>query len=506
MAYPNITNYIEIVEHSVCFSTLHVTPVRDVDGLPVFMTGNMSIIFKVQHDDGRMYALKCYTRPQDKLEENFDAITRYFAQNNIKYIVQYRYLPQEITLFDLDDNAIKYPVSISQWIDGTSFKTVIKQLCYLNKKDEILSFLNKFLDMSIYLLNSEFSHGDIKPNNIIIDNESNLNIIDIDSMFCPLTTETTTTNFGTPQYQHPLRDNTLFNRHADDYSLLIIAVSLLSLYISPQFYDTFNDDERLIFSPDEIFKESSAAYNMLIRKYSDNLILMRGLNMLLSPTPYIKGLKEYLCLLKYSINKNNINIDVDKELRLYISPDHKYGFMSAEEIVIDAVFDDACDFREDFAAVCIDNKWGYINREGFIALPFCFDKVVDYNKSVAIIKKGADWQLIDTSQKVIATLRADSMSSFGCGMSRIKRGNKYGFINMKGDIVIAIKFHKAKNFRNNMAIVSPSDGLWGIININGKYIVKPIYRSITMVGNDTFCLEKSDDISYLTIKPDNNTE
>lgn len=54
---------------------------------------------------------------------------------------------------------------------------------------------------------------------------------------------------------------------------------------------------------------------------------------------------------------------------------------------------------------------------------------------------------------------------------------KYGFINLKNEVVIPAKFDEAKNFKNGLAAVKIGD-LWGYINTNGEIVIQPKYRTV----------------------------
>ena len=75
----------------------------------------------------------------------------------------------------------------------------------------------------------------------------------------------------------------------------------------------------------------------------------------------------------------------------------------------------------------------------------------------------------------------DYASSFVDGLSLVKVGDKYGYINKKGEYVISPKYIAARDFKEGMAIIGMKIGnklVWGIIDVNGKSICSPIYSEI----------------------------
>ena len=64
-----------------------------------------------------------------------------------------------------------------------------------------------------------------------------------------------------------------------------------------------------------------------------------------------------------------------------------------------------------------------------------------------------------------------------CGLVAIRQGTKYGFINVKGEIVIAPKYEEVTDFTLNRAAFRLNDK-WGLIDTNGKVIVAAQFDEI----------------------------
>jgi hypothetical protein len=108
-------------------------------------------------------------------------------------------------------------------------------------------------------------------------------------------------------------------------------------------------------------------------------------------------------------------------------------------------FEKAEDFREHFAQVRIDGKWGFVNQKGQMAI-----KPVFYEAG-----------------------------PFSSGLSEVTLSptGKHGFIDTLGNFVIQPQFDNAMPFRGDRAWAS-QNGKWGLINKEGKFIVPPTYQVI----------------------------
>lgn len=76
----------------------------------------------------------------------------------------------------------------------------------------------------------------------------------------------------------------------------------------------------------------------------------------------------------------------------------KWGFVNEDgELIIECTYDDAQSFQNGFAAVCVDEKWGYIDENGHLVIEPQFEKVTAISKegTAAVLKD--EWELIQLS-------------------------------------------------------------------------------------------------------------
>ena len=99
------------------------------------------------------------------------------------------------------------------------------------------------------------------------------------------------------------------------------------------------------------------------------------------------------------------------------------------------------------------------------------------------------------------TLQSQSYEIVGdihCGLVAIKQGLNYGFINTKGEIVIAPKYEAVTDFSHNRAAFRLNDK-WGIIDTNGKVIV-----AAQLYGFDYHRFNNSSELSFCPYYQDKN--
>ncbi|MCK5032971.1 MAG: WG repeat-containing protein [Calditrichia bacterium] len=139
----------------------------------------------------------------------------------------------------------------------------------------------------------------------------------------------------------------------------------------------------------------------------------------------------------------------------------KYGFKNKLDVeIIAPKFNFAQDFsKHGIAAVVEDSGWVYINKKG--------EKIIRPH----VVDNGPDY--------------------FSFGLARFELKNKFGFFDEKGDVVIKSKFDYARPFADRKAAVCKDcqfkengehleiiNGKWGFINLKGKLIIPYIYDEV----------------------------
>lgn len=81
---------------------------------------------------------------------------------------------------------------------------------------------------------------------------------------------------------------------------------------------------------------------------------------------------------------------------------------------------------------------------------------------------------------------------------RIKSGDKWGFVNSKGNIVIQPVFDYVQNFSENLA-VAKKNGKYGYINLNGDFSVPPKYDWAVPFSEGKGLIEVNDKWGFINI-------
>ena len=130
------------------------------------------------------------------------------------------------------------------------------------------------------------------------------------------------------------------------------------------------------------------------------------------------------------------------------------------------------------AGVCIGNKWGFVDREGREVTDFIYDNLTSFH-SVWKVYINDRWGLVGEAGKELCQIKYDNIADTDYNADKdtpilVKYYDRYGFINIRGEEVIPLRYDYAYAFVGDRAVVRVG-GLWGIINQNGEFVVEPQY-------------------------------
>ncbi len=159
----------------------------------------------------------------------------------------------------------------------------------------------------------------------------------------------------------------------------------------------------------------------------------------------------------------------------YIKKNNKVGVLDESlEIIVEPIYDEIGCFNEGFAYVSIDKKFGFINEKGILIIPLIYDNAIYFSEGLASVLKEKKWICINSENEIIINSKfIDYIHPFSEGLAVYKQrryrdngkySDRYGYINMKGDIVILATFKKAKNFNNGVGVILQNNDTYYLID------------------------------------------
>ena len=258
MQYPLISEYLRAIQdaNSNLDKMAHLVPVLDDHGEPYHSSGAFAVVFKMKNEQtGKCYALKCFTEEQEGRAEAYRQIADELEFVDSSYITSVKYLDKEIFV-DSSCEEDEFPVLLMDWIDGETMENYIVENYQDNYTMAMLCY--RFCKMAAWLRTQSFSHGDIKPDNIIVRPDGSLTLVDYDGMFVPSMKGSQSPTIGTRDFSHPLRTVDDFDETIDDFSLASIALSLKAISMKSTLLDIYGASDRLLFSESDYRNPSSS--------------------------------------------------------------------------------------------------------------------------------------------------------------------------------------------------------------------------------------------------------
>ncbi len=258
MQYPLISEYVKAIQEAGdnLEELAHLTPVLDDYGEPYRSSGAFSVVFKMQDKStGKYYALKCFTEEQQGRAEAYRQIADELDLLDSPYITSVKYMEKELFV-DSQCEEDEFPVLLMDWVDGETMEAYIAANYRNQSAMSMLSY--RFGKMAAWLRTQSFSHGDIKPDNIIARPDGSLTLVDYDGMFVPSMKGSQSPTIGTRDFSHPLRTVDDFDETIDDFSLASIALSLKAISMKSTLLDIYAASDRLLFSENDYRNPSNS--------------------------------------------------------------------------------------------------------------------------------------------------------------------------------------------------------------------------------------------------------
>ena len=258
MQYPLISEYVKAIQDAGdnLEQLAHLTPVLDDHGEPYRSSGAFAVVFKMQDKStGKYYALKCFTEEQEGRADAYRQIADELDLLDSSYITSVKYMEKELFV-DSQCEEDEFPVLLMDWVDGETMEAYIA--ANYRNQSAMLMLSYRFGKMAAWLRTQSFSHGDIKPDNIIVRPDGSLTLVDYDGMFVPSMKGSQSPTIGTRDFCHPLRTVDDFDETIDDFSLASIALSLKAISMKSTLLDIYGASDRLLFSENDYRNPSNS--------------------------------------------------------------------------------------------------------------------------------------------------------------------------------------------------------------------------------------------------------
>lgn len=255
--FPSRSDYETVVRRLDLFAASSAIKAGKVlmrkDGLfPQAYSGGRAVVFPVLIES-RKYAVKCWIQSLGALEERYQAVSKLIEKSKPPYLIESVYRKEEL-LF----NGVRYPVLQMQWSESITLKEWITR--HINDSSRLSDLAQRFIEVVADMHSINMSHGDLQHENILVSNNSAITLVDYDSIYLKGLDHLNDEVKGLPGFQHHSRSfQDKVNPKSDYLSEYVIYITLMALSKKPDLWRHAKDDNRLIFSQDDINNPGSSA-------------------------------------------------------------------------------------------------------------------------------------------------------------------------------------------------------------------------------------------------------
>jgi hypothetical protein len=255
MQLPSLSEYSEALQNpQFAFKELDlkngVIELRP-SGQPKLVSGGFAATARVKTQKGD-WAIRCFYKYAPDLQDRYKHISEFLQANKEEFFVEFNYQPNGINVCNSWQ-----PIVQMNWIEGQPLHEFVE--ANLSNPSRLKNLAEQIKLMSKRLRQIGMAHGDLQHGNILVC-KGKLVLIDYDGMYVPGMPYQTSNELGHPNFQHPKRDQTFFDKTIDNFSIISIYVSLLFL-ATPKGCDLWKNHhtgENLIFCAQDYIDPSNS--------------------------------------------------------------------------------------------------------------------------------------------------------------------------------------------------------------------------------------------------------
>jgi predicted Ser/Thr protein kinase len=252
--WPSARHFTEVIQcPSVCFASpvlKNTLPAVDRLGMPIVTSGQFAYVYKLKSTNGHGdFAVRCFRGYLGDRDQRYRAIQDHVQTLPVGCLSEFRYAPEGILV-----GGQRYPILFMRWLDGPTLDLYVGEM--LHRRDVVLHLADEWLRVVMALEASGIAHGDLQHGNVIVEH-GQLRLIDHDGIFVPAMNGWSASEVGHQHYQHPHRTAQHFDKSLDNFSALVIYLSLLSLAERPTLWQEYHDENLLFTKAD--FQDPSAS-------------------------------------------------------------------------------------------------------------------------------------------------------------------------------------------------------------------------------------------------------
>ena len=204
-------------------------------GLPKARSGAFAVVFRGSLPNGQDRAIRLFTSAQAERQERYKAIHDHLVKHPLKCLVPFTYAEKGIRC-----KGKRFPLVTMEWVKGDTLFDWLDRRAAAQDGRAIGIVAERWREVMIGLKAASIAHGDLQDRNVMINEKSEIKLVDYDGMCVPKLVGRTNEELGVPPYQHPQRNGeTRLTLSLDNFSSIFIYVGLRALSADPRLWQEF---------------------------------------------------------------------------------------------------------------------------------------------------------------------------------------------------------------------------------------------------------------------------
>lgn len=193
----------------------------------------------------------------------------------------------------------------------------------------------------------------------------------------------------------------------------------------------------------------------------------------------------------------------DDIVKMRVRDKGKFKFYNAQLLryTSELTFEEARPYSLGFACVKNDNKWGVINEQGQIAVPYRYDQApeylsVAYNKQLFKVMAQGNYGVCDAAGKELLAPQYELITPSEQKLFKVKQKGKYGLIKLSGEVVLPPTYNAMSNGQENPSNAPEFPAIvlkgkkYGLINFKGEEILAPAVEMLRYMGEGFYATQE----------------
>ena len=244
MPWPGITDFSEAVQNPrLCFKGTDLEAgevLLNQRDMPLVFSGAFASVYPVSIGNNT-YAVRCFTREVSDQQARYGELSNYLLNVLPPSFVHFEYVERGISI-----RGNWYPIVKMEWVDGELLSRFVESR--LNQPDTLRRVAAQWRGgPTASLRGLRIAHNDLQHGNVMVQSDGSIRLVDYDGMFLPKFRGERSPELGHKNYQHPERSAEHYDENVDNFSSLVIYLSLLAIASDPGLWD-FHDEDNLILT------------------------------------------------------------------------------------------------------------------------------------------------------------------------------------------------------------------------------------------------------------------